>query len=190
MCSFQFLRIFGLVNTHSHYPRSFTCFLRWGCFFAAIAGVITITASIAAAISTAATAAGAASVPTALTAAMTASTAAAASSIRGGSGRAALGGGWAWRCLILGLCNFMNVVGRLFISLCRYCRRRRRGGGFGFVDFRKLLGCGVSSATAATPAADVGDQVYFDGLPAGLGRRKEDQQACHRPKDDAMADEG
>ena len=189
MCSFQFLRIFGLVNTHSHYPRSFTCFLRWGCFFAAIAGVITITASIAAAISTAATAAGAASVPTALTAAMTASTAAAASSI-GGSGRAALGGRWAWRCLILGLGDFMDVIGRLFISLCRYCRRRRRGGGFGFVDFRKLLGFGVSSATAASPAADVGDQVYFNRLPAGLGRRKEDQEACHRAKDDAVADEG
>ena len=189
MCSLQFLRIFRLVKMHRYNRRALSGFLWRSVCLTAVPGFSAITTAITAAITASAATAGAASVSISFTASMAASAASAASSI-GGSGRAALGGRWTWRCPILGLCNFMDVVGRLFISLCRYCRRRRRGGGFGFVDFRKLLGFGVSSATAASPAADVGDQVYFDWLPAGLGRRKEDQEACHRPKNDAVADEG
>ena len=36
----------------------------------------------------------------------------------------------------------------------------------------------------------IGHQVYFNGLPAGLGRRKEEEKACHRAKDNAVAEEG
>lgn len=82
----------------------------------------------------------------------------------------------------------MDIIGCLFIGFCRYSRRRRSGSGFGFVDFGKFFH--FLAATAAATSPHIGHQVYFNGLPAGLGRRKEEEKACHRAKDNAVAEEG
>lgn len=90
----------------------------------------------------------------------------------------------------LGLCHLMDIIGCLFISFCRYSRRRRRGSGFGFVDFGKFSHFLAATTTAAATSPHIGHQIYFNGLPAGLGRRKEEEKACHRSKDNAVAEEG
>lgn len=81
----------------------------------------------------------------------------------------------------------MDIIGCLFIGFCRYSRRRRGGSGFGFVNFGKFFHFLTTATAAASP--HIGHQVYFNGLPAGLGRRKEEEKACHRAKDDAVAEE-
>ena len=84
----------------------------------------------------------------------------------------------------------MDIIGCLFIGFCRYSRRRRGGSGFGFVDFGKFFHFLTATTTATTSSPHIGHQVYFNGLPAGLGRRKEEEKACHRAKDNAVAEEG
>ena len=83
----------------------------------------------------------------------------------------------------------MDIIGCLFIGFCRYSRRRRGGSGFGFVDFGKFFRF-LAAATAATTSPHIGHQVYFNGFPAGLCRREEEEKACHRAKDNAVAEEG